>query len=79
MQSLDSMERSACHRVGDSETLSSTLNDSTTKVSHRMQTNTKVAKGWYRQFSFTRKILGGMKGGSIQVCAAWTVGSLIVV
>lgn len=73
------MERSDCSQLGDSETLSSALNDSTTKVSHRMQTNIEIVKGWYREFPFTRRFLGGMKGGLIQVCAAWTVGSLVVV
>lgn len=37
-----------------------------------------IKENKYWGHSFAEKFLGGMKYGSIQVCAAWTVGSLVV-
>lgn len=70
---------SASCQLGDSETLSSSLQNGTGKVSRSaIQTEIEVEKYWSRKLSFARGLIGGMKGGLIQLCIAWTVGSVVV-
>lgn len=44
-----------------------------------MQMNTEARRNGCEHFSFARKLLGAMNVSPIQVCAAWTFGSLVVV
>lgn len=70
---------SSSSQLGDSETLSSSFQDGTSEVSRSaIQTDIEVGKYWSRKLPFARGFLGGMKGSSIQLCKAWTVGSLVV-
>lgn len=70
---------SSCSQLDDNERLSSSLHDGTAKASHRVtKSSVEAGNDRHGQFSFASKLFAAMNRDTIQFCAAWTVGSLLV-
>lgn len=70
---------SSCSQLDDNEWLSSSLHDGTAKASHCViKSSIEAGNDRGGQFSFASKLFTAMKRDTIQVCTAWTVGSLVV-